>query len=90
MRLQTHRLWEDFWGSLHFYEHTWQNKSEFWEWAKEQAEADASSNETWITKNRHDEPWGPDNCRLVNIWSNSDFNNVLAGAFKQGGEYEYL
>ena len=90
MRLKTRELWEDFWRSIHFYEHTWQNKADFREWTEEQSEADASSNETWITKNRHDGPWGPDNCRLVNIWSNSDFNNVLAGAFKQGGEYEYL
>ena len=32
MRLKTHELWEDFWRSLHFYEHAWQNKSEFHEW----------------------------------------------------------
>ena len=90
MRLKTHELWEDFWRSIHFHEHTWQNKTAFREWAEEQPEADASFNETWITKDRHDESWGPDNCRLVNIWSNSDFNSVLQGAYKQGGEHGYL
>ena len=90
MRLQTKHLWDDFWRSLNFDDHYWQNQSEFREWVQDQGEVDSGSNETWITKQQHDELWGSDNCRLVNVWSNSDFNNIFAGAFKQGGDYEYL
>ena len=90
MRLQTKHLWNDFWRSLYSDQHTWQNQSEFSDWIQDQGEVDSGSNETWITKEQQDELWGPDNCRLVNVWSNSDFNKILAGAFKQGGDHEYL
>ncbi len=61
MRLQTKHLWDDFWRSLNFDQHAWQNQSEFREWFQDQGEVDAGSNETWITKEQDDELWGPDN-----------------------------
>jgi len=84
MRLQTYQLWTEFWDSLQFDDHIWQNNTEFQKWIQQQPEVDASSNETWITKDNHEEPWGPENCNLVNIWSPSDFNQILKGAFQEG------
>ncbi|MGY8770253.1 MAG: hypothetical protein ACKVH8_17695 [Pirellulales bacterium] len=84
MRLQTHILWSEYWDFLRTEDHIWKNNTEFQKWIQQQPEVEASLNETWITKQNHEEPWGPENCRLVNIWSDSDYNKVLKGAF-QGG-----
>ena len=80
------------WGTLRIADKKWNTEAEFFDWASTECEVDARAYIIFLSKHEHehDELWGPDNCRLVNVWSNSDFNKILAGAFKQGGDHEYL
>lgn len=88
MRMKTKDIWEGFWGSLRFQDHTWSSKKDLLNWAENQPEVDCAASETWITKLYPGEEWGPNNCRLVNIWSRGDFNQILEGAFTEGDLYD--
>jgi len=87
MKMKTKEIWECFWCWLRSQDQTWNNKTAFLKWTENQPEVDCAANETWITKLYSEEEWGPNNCRLVNIWSKSDFNQILEGAFTEGDQH---
>ena len=80
MRLLHAEFLEVCWDELRRLPHYWQTKEDFFQWAKDEPEADARALQTYLTRIDSTQEWTPDNCQIVNVMEDSDWNQVQAGA----------
>lgn len=88
MRLKTEQFTKEVWRWLCRQEHRWDYFGNFAEWMETQPEVDAGAINTYLTKIEPDEPWGPDNARIVNVHEEWMYDRVLAGAYPFKQEIE--
>jgi len=86
MRLITERFIEQAWHTIATEEHSWT----CWEHYQEDMEnsideVDASAEATYLTKINSDLHWDVNNFRLVNIYTDQDWNKIQTGSIRYGG-----
>lgn len=86
MRLITEKFIEEAWHAIATEKHNWPCYEQYQEDMQNGIEeVDASAEATYLTKIDSDLEWSAENYRLVNIYTDQDWNKIQAGSIRYGG-----